>query len=75
MCVCVRACARARVYVCVCVCVCVCVLVLLCPLREIRVAKPGYGTAAARAALPIPTGVCSIFVCANSGVAASVWDF
>ena len=40
------------------------VIVPLCPLLEkyleIRVVLPGYGTAAARAALPIPTSVCSI---------------
>ena len=36
----------------------------------------GKGTAAAaRAALPIPVGVCSIFVFSNNGMAASVWDF
>ena len=27
-----------------------------------------------RAALPIPISVCSIFLCPNDGVAASVWD-
>ena len=27
------------------------------------------------AALPIPVGVCNIFVCPNSGMAASVWEF
>ena len=37
------------------------VLVLLCLLQNIWVALPGYGTAAARAALPIPISVCSIF--------------
>ena len=31
--------------------------------------------AAARAALPIPISVCNIFVCPNSGMGASVWDF
>ena len=51
------------------------ILVLLSPLREIQVALPGSGTAAARAALPIPISVWSIFVCLNSGVADSVWDF
>ena len=50
-------------------------LVFLCPLREIRVALPKYSTAAARAALSIPIGVCSIFVSPNNGLAASVWDF
>ena len=43
-----------------------CFLVLLCPSREIRVALPG--TAAARAALPIPVGVYGSFVCHNNGV-------
>ena len=38
-------------------------MLLFCPLREIRVALLVEGTAAARAALPIPTGVCSISVC------------
>ena len=32
-------------------------------------------TAAARAALPIPISVSSIFVCPNNSMAASVWDF
>ena len=31
-------------------------------------------TAASRAALPIPTSVCSVFLCRNNGMAASVWD-
>ena len=38
-------------------------------------ALPGYGKAAARAALPIPISVCSISACPNNGKAASVWDF
>ena len=29
--------------------------------------------AAARAVLPIPASVCSVFTCANNGMAASVW--
>ena len=41
-------------------------LFLHCPLWEIQ---------AARAALPISTSVCSIFLCPNNGMAASVWDF
>ena len=32
-------------------------------------------TADARAALPIAIGVCSIFVCPNNGITASVGDF
>ena len=42
------------------------------PLQEIQVATP-----AARAALPIPIGVCSRFVCngTSNGMAANVWDF
>ena len=48
---------------------------LHCPFREIRVTLPGYGTAAARAALPIPTSVCNVFMCPNNGTAASVWEF
>ena len=32
-------------------------------------------TAAARAALPIPIGVCSIFLCPSNGAAASARDF
>ena len=35
----------------------------------------GKATAAARAVVPIPTGVCSIFECPNSGVTTSVWTF
>ena len=31
--------------------------------------------AAARAALPIPASVCSISLCPNNGMAASVWSF
>ena len=31
--------------------------------------------AAARATLPIHINVCNIFVCPNSGMAASVWEF
>ena len=50
-------------------------LVLLCPMREVQVALPGYNTAATRAALPIPIIACRIFMCPNNGVAASVWDF
>jgi len=34
----------------------------------------GKATAADRAALPIPTSVCSVFVCPNNGMAASVRD-
>ena len=49
------------------------ILALLCPLWEIRVAIPGRGTAAARAALAIPISVYSIFVCPNNGMAARVW--
>ena len=47
----------------------------LCPLQEIRVALPGKGTAAARAAASISISACRIFVCPNNGVATSVWDF
>ena len=32
-------------------------------------------TVSAIAALPVFTNVCSIFMCANSYVAASVWNF
>ena len=35
----------------------------------------GKATAAARAALPIPISVCSIFVCPSDGMNDSVWDF
>ena len=82
VCVCVRVCVRACVRACVRVCVCVrvrgrvCVLVLHCRLWKIRIALPGMlGTAAKRAALPIPVSVCSIFVCPNNAMAGSVWDF
>ena len=34
----------------------------------------GETTAAARAALPIPTIVCSTFVCPHNGMTASVWN-
>ena len=46
-------------------------LLLFCPLREIRVALLGKGTAAARAALPIAIGVYCSFLCPNNGMAAS----
>ena len=39
------------------------------------VALPGYGTAATRAALPIPTSWCGISVCPNNGVAANCLGF
>ena len=48
---------------------------ILCSLQKTRVAITGYCTAAARAALPIPMGMCSIFVCPNNGIDASVWEF
>ena len=44
------------------------------PCRKCWLPCLGKAAAAARAALPIPTCVGSIFVCPNSGVAASVWD-
>jgi len=36
------------------------------------VASHGKATSAARAALTMPTGVCSIFMCPNNGMAANV---
>ena len=44
------------------------------PCRKFGSPTLGKGTAAARAALPIPISVCSIFVCPNNGMAASVRD-
>ena len=44
--------------------------VLHCAFREIWVHLPGYSTAAARAALPIPASVCNVFVCPNNGTTA-----
>ena len=45
-------------------------------LWEIRVALPGYGTYNCRKSnATTPLDVCSIFVCPNNGMAASVWDF
>ena len=44
-------------------------LILCCPLQEI------WGFAATRVAPPVPISVCSITVCPNSGMAASVGDF
>ena len=35
----------------------------------------GYRTAAARAALAIPTSVGNVFMCPNDGTTANVWDF
>ena len=40
--------------------------------RSIQVVLPRQGGAAARAALPIPVSVCSIFVCPYNGMAVSV---
>ena len=45
-------------------------LVPHCPLWEIWVTLPGYGTATTRAALPIPVGVCCIFMSKQC-----IWDF
>ena len=58
-----------------CFCFFMMVSVLPCRLGEIQVALIGQGTAAARAALPIPISACSIFLCPDNGMAASVWDF
>ena len=79
-CVCVRSCACVRVCVCVCararararVCACVCVRASL-PFKgnSDRLSRARHNTT--RAALPIPTSVCSISVCPNSAMAASVW--
>ena len=44
-------------------------------MQEIWITLPGQGTAAARAALPIPVGVCSILAFPDNGMAASVGDF
>ena len=53
-----------RVRVCVCVCMHACVHVVLhCLLHEIQVSLPGYVTEAAKAVLPIPVSVYSIFMC------------
>ena len=41
----------------------------------VRVALHEQGTAAPRAALPIPLSVCSISVRPNNGMAGRVWDF
>ena len=55
--------------------VCIFVSVLPCPLGEIWITLPRQDRAAMRATLPIPVSVCSIFMCPNNSVAASVWDF
>ena len=34
----------------------------------------GEATATTKAVPPIPAGVCSIFLCTNNGMAASVWE-
>ena len=64
---CVRACVRSCVRVCVCYCWVLEVFIrgeeVFGPLREILVALPWGSPAAARAALPIPISVCSIFSC------------
>ena len=53
-----RVCMRACVHACVCVNV-----VLHCLLQEIQVSLPGYVTEAAKAVIPIPVSVHSIFMC------------
>ena len=45
------------------------------PCRKFGSPTLGTGTAAARAALPIPIRVCSSFLCPNHGMGASVWGF
>ena len=73
-------CVRACVCVCVCPCVSVCVSVCvfntsLIPCGKFGSTYLGMATASARAALPTPISVCSIFVCSNTGMTASVRDF
>ena len=66
-----------------CVCVCVVLLLLLFLLSFIVHSSHcgkfgssylGKATPAARAALPIPCGACSVLVLPNNGRAASAWD-
>ena len=47
----------------------------LIPRVKFRPAYLAKTTAATRAALPIGTGMCSIFVCPNSGIATSCFGF
>ena len=42
---------------------------------KVWVPFPGKGTAAVRAALPIPVSVCCLFIRPDNVMAASVWDF
>ena len=51
-----------------------CFNTLSIPCRKLGSPSLKKVTAAARAVLPIPTHVCSIFVCPNNGMAVSVWD-
>ena len=85
VCVCVCVCERACVCVYASVRVCLCVRARVCvqPFNHESSALTnklsrlplGKATAAARAALPVPTCACGIFVCPNKGTAAHAWDF
>ena len=71
-------CLSHKRFVCVCVCVCVvCLFFVGISLSHVGNSGllHGYGTAAARAALPVPATVCSIFMCPNTGMAASIGFF
>ena len=59
------------------VCVCVCVHMNVCQYTFGKIWSPylDKATTPASAALPVPTSVCSIFVCSNSGMAANICDF
>ena len=47
----------------------------LIPCRKTGSLYQGKAVAATQAVLPIPTSACSIFMCPNNGMVASVWDF
>ena len=78
-------CVCVCVYACVYVCVCLCVRARVCvqPFNHESSALTnklsrlplGKATAAARAALPVPTCACGIFVCPNKGTAANAEEF
>ena len=82
MCVCVCVCVVCVCVVCVCVCgVCVCVCVCVCDSTSFILCGTfgspylDKATAAAKAAQPTLTSVCSTFVCPNTGMAGSVLPF
>ena len=51
------------------------IIIIIIPRGKFGSAYLGKATTAERAALPIPSRVCGIFLCPDNGMAAGVWDF